>query len=275
MQNIDPSGLCNTTLYHFTSQNTTEDFLNCVGIRINDLAALCTPAFHGLLPQSGVFQTMAMTLIGGVTFYSEPSWYVKQVLIPSIEEFGNCNGSTCVFPYAKELYQTNLGYMLLGSVILLIFGIILVRFLSFPNKAVLTCTHRIKNVMSHLNPWNWCQRGLKDDTENSNLEELEEVVKEREIVRGHVDTFLVKPDADNLEAGRVGNPQIDHSSIPRGDVPPVLVHKLRKVYPALGGRPPKIALNSLDLHVSKGQVLGLLGKNGAGKNGCMCNAIYR
>jgi ABC-type uncharacterized transport system ATPase subunit len=43
-----------------------------------------------------------------------------------------------------------------------------------------------------------------------------------------------------------------------------LMHKLRKVYPSFGRLPPKIALNSLDLHVTRGQVLGFLGKNGAG-----------
>lgn len=52
---------------------------------------------------------------------------------------------------------------------------------------------------------------------------------------------------------------------PRDELPPVLLHKMRKVHPALGGLPPKIALESLDLYVPKGQVLGLLGKNGAGE----------
>ena len=43
------------------------------------------------------------------------------------------------------------------------------------------------------------------------------------------------------------------------------MHKLRKVFPPLGGAPEKVALASLDLHVPRGEVLGLLGKNGAGK----------
>jgi len=43
------------------------------------------------------------------------------------------------------------------------------------------------------------------------------------------------------------------------------MHKLRKVFPSLGGVPEKVALKSLDLHVPRGEVLGLLGKNGAGK----------
>ena len=35
----------------------------------------------------------------------------------------------------------------------------------------------------------------------------------------------------------------------RDKLPPVLVNKLRKQYPPLGGAPPKVALASLDLHV--------------------------
>ena len=49
------------------------------------------------------------------------------------------------------------------------------------------------------------------------------------------------------------------------NVPSILMHSLRKVYPASGRNPPKIALNSLNLHVRKGEVCGLLGKNGCGK----------
>jgi ABC-type multidrug transport system ATPase subunit len=51
----------------------------------------------------------------------------------------------------------------------------------------------------------------------------------------------------------------------RNKLPPVVMHKLRKVFPPLGGAPEKVALASLDLHVPMGEVLGLLGKNGAGK----------
>jgi hypothetical protein len=64
-----------------------------------------------------------------------------------------------------------------------------------------------------------------------------------------------------VEAGEFN---IDTNISTRENFPPVLAYQLRKVYPSLGGLPPKVALASLDLHVPKGQVLGLLGQNGAG-----------
>lgn len=40
---------------------------------------------------------------------------------------------------------------------------------------------------------------------------------------------------------------------------------LRKVYPSRSGAPPKVAVHNLWLGVKKGELLGLLGENGAGK----------
>jgi ABC-type glutathione transport system ATPase component len=82
------------------------------------------------------------------------------------------------------------------------------------------------------------------------------VAAERQTVKELVHPFVLA-DADSTTA-------IDYSAIDRDEVPPVIMHKLEKAYPALGGRPPKVALKSLDLHVARGQVLGFLGKNGAG-----------
>ncbi len=41
---------------------------------------------------------------------------------------------------------------------------------------------------------------------------------------------------------------------------------LRKVYPAAGGAPEKVALAALDLDIPRGAIFGLLGPNGAGKS---------
>ena len=90
---------------------------------------------------------------------------------------------------------------------------------------------------------------------------LPEVAAETEFVTSLVQPLLRKDqdgDGENVLS-------VDRDNLPRDDLHPILAHKLRKVYPGLGGLPPKVALASLDLHVPRGQVLGLLGKNGAGK----------
>jgi len=46
---------------------------------------------------------------------------------------------------------------------------------------------------------------------------------------------------------------------------PLIVKNLRKVYKAIGGKPPKVAVNDFSLHIKKGEMFGLLGPNGAGK----------
>eukprot|EP00742_Colponemidia_sp_Colp-10_P012044 GILJ01013471.1.p1 GENE.GILJ01013471.1~~GILJ01013471.1.p1 ORF type:complete len:1008 (+),score=146.02 GILJ01013471.1:44-3067(+) len=46
---------------------------------------------------------------------------------------------------------------------------------------------------------------------------------------------------------------------------PLVCKDLRKVYPKVGGRPEKVAVNSFSLAVARGEVFGLLGPNGAGK----------
>jgi ABC-type multidrug transport system ATPase subunit len=40
---------------------------------------------------------------------------------------------------------------------------------------------------------------------------------------------------------------------------------MRKVYPGVEGRKPKIANKSISLKVNRGEIFGLLGPNGAGK----------
>ena len=46
---------------------------------------------------------------------------------------------------------------------------------------------------------------------------------------------------------------------------PLVIKNIRKVYKAVGGKPPKIAVQNFSLHIKKGEMFGLLGPNGAGK----------
>jgi ABC-type multidrug transport system ATPase subunit len=46
---------------------------------------------------------------------------------------------------------------------------------------------------------------------------------------------------------------------------PLIAKDIRKVYPGVNGRPPKVANSNICLKVENGELFGLLGPNGAGK----------
>lgn len=46
---------------------------------------------------------------------------------------------------------------------------------------------------------------------------------------------------------------------------PLVVKNIRKVYPGVDGRPPKVANKDISLKMNSGELFGLLGPNGAGK----------
>jgi ABC-type uncharacterized transport system ATPase subunit len=46
---------------------------------------------------------------------------------------------------------------------------------------------------------------------------------------------------------------------------PLIAKDIRKVYPGVNGRKPKVANKNLSLRINKGELFGLLGPNGAGK----------
>jgi hypothetical protein len=240
----------------FNEKNATTDFLNCVGqtVYANSFSSFCVPSHASLLPQFGIFQTLSMTYFAQMKFESDPPGFVEEVLIPSIQG-ANCKGSTCQFPYAMKLYSLSLVYMVVGSIIMLFLGAAMASFVAFPNGTVLHMKELLSQSIGRLR----CYRRSDSDESASKravVKELEEVAAERKTVHELVRPF-VRTDGDSPTA-------IDCSAIDRDDVPPVIMHKLEKAYPALGGRPPKVALKSLDLHVARGQVLGFLGKNGAG-----------
>ena len=46
---------------------------------------------------------------------------------------------------------------------------------------------------------------------------------------------------------------------------PLVAKDIRKIYPAVNGRDPKVANKGISLKINRGELFGLLGPNGAGK----------
>lgn len=232
-----------------------EAFLDCISLLQGNFG-LCLPAYAGLLPQIGFFQMLSMTVLANIKFYSEPPGYAEQVFMPKVQS-GDCSGTVCAVPFASKVYGRSAGWELLGGLVLIIIGIVGSYIFTFPVPFVLSLKHHVKDAIVTF--WGKTKRVVTEDGEAENECELEEVDKERQIV-GDIAAPLLCPSQST--SGPVIS---DHSAIPRDEIPPILMHNLRKEYPSFGRSPPKVALDCLDLHVQRGEVLGLLGQNGAGK----------
>lgn len=244
----------------FTLDNVNGDFVELVGFgKIADPFIYCTPAYAAILPQMGLFQTLALTLQSDIVFYSEPEEYAEQFITKLVEGGASCSGNHCKFEYARQLYGQNLGWMVLGAILLLIFGVGIATVMIYPTACMIRARHAVGTL------FNCREKKQNNSTNSEEIEEMTEVYAERQDVHAIMQPFLVGP--VDVEANDSPAPILSYSSRNRnGDqLPPVVMHKLRKVFPPVGNAPKKIALKSLDLHVPKGEVLGLLGKNGAGK----------
>ena len=102
--------------------------------------SLCIPAYAAILPQFGVFQTLAMALMSDIKFTSQPEGYVSEVLMPSMSGT-DCSETSRKFPYAQALYE-NLGFLLV-AVILLILGVAIASIVAFPTGKVLQMKNRL------------------------------------------------------------------------------------------------------------------------------------
>ncbi|KAL7536544.1 hypothetical protein ACHAXR_007230, partial [Thalassiosira sp. AJA248-18] len=120
-EQIESHHNCSESL--FTFDNVTGDFVDCVGWFITNPLIYCTPAYAGILPQLGLFQTLALTLMSDIVFYSEPKEYAEEFVTKLVEGGAKCAGNRCNFEYARQLYGENLGYMFLGALLLLVLGV--------------------------------------------------------------------------------------------------------------------------------------------------------
>lgn len=283
-QMVDPYFMTNCTDYTDSIINCTDEFgyfplsmsvsnisknsahfTECVGWRVSSPAIWCSSPAASLLPQFGLFQSLALTLVSNIVFTSEPNkGYAAEVFVPSLSAGGSsCSGNTCNFSFTRNMFGQSLGYMLLGGIILLVLGIGIVAVSVFPPRFMINLKRRIGCSFTCARKRN---KGI--DASVTEIKELNEVGEERAVVTSIMQSIVKQPMSTEPVTSVTSNaPVLSYSSRNENkeSLPPVLMHKLRKEYPSLGGAPAKVALVSLDLHVERGRVLGLLGKNGAGK----------
>ncbi len=110
--------------------------------------------------------------------------------------------------------------------------------------------------------WNFICKdfGKKDNARNT--DEIADLEREREENEKPVfDYDMSLEDADSkAERNMVYN--LDKADYYKY---PLVVKDIRKVYPACGGIPPKIANRNICMRIKRGEMFGLLGPNGAGK----------
>lgn len=247
-----------------TLDNAGSNFVEWVGWQVTDPTLLCTPAYVSILPQIGLFNTLLLSLMSQVVISTEPEEYLDDFISQLKGRGASCSGSQCKLEYATQLYAKNIGFMFVGALLLSILGLVMATLFIYPTSAMIRAKHFVGDLFN-------CRRNRHrrhysgDIEEMEGLGEMEEVITERHYVHSVMQPYLEKP--DDLEENESLTPRLSRTYIEsnRNKLPPVVMHKLRKVFPPLGGAPEKVALASLDLHVPMGEVLGLLGKNGAGK----------
>jgi len=231
-------------------RNNSAAFLNYVGIRVADVQSLCLPTTGAILPAFGVFQLLSLTLFSNVLLVSDPPEYIHESLVPNLQNV-ICSGDTCEFPFARKRFWLIVGVMILCSVIFMFLGCFMVSFFSFPSGYILRLREAVRRITTRNDG------RARKDTEVKDGEEMEEVTAESAVAKAMmIDCF-------DKHAGVFADERLQLTM--SDEIPRILCNDLRKVYPSRGSYPPKVALESLDLHVRKGEVLGLLGKNGAGK----------
>ncbi len=250
-----------------TLDNAGSNFVEWVGWQVTDpnaLILLCTPAYVSILPQIGLFNTLLLSLVSQVVISTEPEEYLDDFISQLKGRGASCSGSQCKLEFATQLYAKNIGFMFVGAILLSIIGFVMATLFIYPTSAMIRAKHFVGDLFNCRRNWQrWHYSENIEETEG--LCEMEEVIAERHYVHSIMRPYLENP--DDLEENESLTPRLSRTYIEsnRNKLPPVVMHKLRKVFPPLGGAPEKVALASLDLHVPMGEVLGLLGKNGAGK----------
>jgi ABC-type glutathione transport system ATPase component len=124
--------------------------------------------------------------------------------------------------------------------------------------------------------WNYICRKTKSKTDPSHrdTDEIGDLEMEREQNETPVFDFELSLEDSDSKAERNMVYNLDKADYYKY---PLIIKDMRKVYPACGGVPPKVATKSMCLRIKKGEMFGLLGPNGAGKTTLisMLTGMYR
>ncbi|GFH45835.1 hypothetical protein CTEN210_02309 [Chaetoceros tenuissimus] len=255
MKSIDPKGFYTNGFCSITNETLSEkEKLNCIGLELmlsnsNDYAfdtmisfvSLCAPKVASILPQYGIFQLLLVALMKRIK--------IKNVVFDNSDYCSGTTTQVCEIPFMQDLFRAHGSYLVLGIVILNAVGIPLFYMVWSP-------TPRKSKIEDQETT---CNENIRDEV-------VEESKKIEEILRPILSRN--NHDVSAAEAGLVDYSRIDYTIMKEKaeTLPPILMHKLRKVYPSSNKTPPKVAVDDLNLQVQKGEILGLLGKNGSGKS---------
>lgn len=118
----------------------------------------------------------------------------------------------------------------------------------------------------------WNQKGRKIG-DSANAENIQENEEEPEL-QGEIPEYNKELEDADSQAERTIVYNLDKADYYKY---PLIIKDMRKIYPACGGVPPKIATKNFSLRIKKGEMFGMLGPNGAGKTTLisMLTGMYR
>lgn len=162
----------------------------------------------------------------------------------------SCSNAYCVTSFSQFNNEMNLCLIVLyvASVVFLVLGIYL--------DQVLPQEYGVRKHPLFFIKWFKNQVTDKSNDKKQTHDQIEEIPKD------HTDKKFMKNTEDedvNKEREKVASLQ------PPLEKYPLVIKNLRKVYKAIGGKPPKVAVKNFSLHMKRGEMFGLLGPNGAGK----------
>lgn len=257
MKIIDPKGFYTNGFCSITNETLSEkEKLNCIGLELMlsssngyasdtmiSFVSLCAPKVASILPQYGIFQLLLVLLMKRMKF--------KNIVFDNSDYCSGTTTQVCEIPFMQDFFRAHGSYLVLGIVILNALGIPL--FYMFWSPSSLSRKSKIEDQESTCN-------------ENIRNEVVEESRKIEEILRPILSSN--NHDISTAETGLIDYSRIDYTRMKEISeiLPSILMFKLRKVYPSSNKTPPKVAVDDLNLQVQKGEILGLLGKNGSGKS---------